>query len=476
MQTITGNSVSRWLRRAAPTVLLTVGAVLPLPAQQPQAPAAAAPPAALTPEVRRAVVDSLAAYVARFYAVAEDGRRIADGIQRRQREGAYDGLTHPLHLAETLSADLKKIGQDRHLTVSPRIPGPPLYPMGTEVLPKLDPAAPPSGSPQAVAAARRRNFDIGRVEVLPGNVGYLEMRGFPGFKEANEAIVAALRLLEHTDALILDVREHSGGSGYTTNFLVSHFTGSEPLHTIDMTIRAANQLQKTYTMAEVPGPRRPEVPLYVLTSRGTVSGGEAVAFVLKNLGRATIVGETTAGAGRGVRSFDLGQGLAALISVSTVKDPRSGAEWERVGVTPDLAVPPRAALAVAHAHALEKLAAGTSNPGLRRELELTREVVQARERALEVAPATLQRYVGAYGGERTITIENGRLIFRRMPSRLGQELVPLSETLFALGTMMRLAFEPGAGEGMRLRSIAPNGSSLVFDRTGPPPAIPSEYR
>lgn len=475
MKPMIRNSVSRWLRRAAPAAVLAVGAVLPLSAQQPQAPAAAAPPAALTPEVRRAVVDSLAAYVARFYAVADDGRRIADGIQRRQREGAYDALTHRVHLAEALTADLREIGRDRHLTVGPPIQGPPLYPMGTAVLPKLDPTAPPSGSPEAVAAARRRNFDIGRVEVLPGNVGYLALRAFPGFQEANEALVTALRLLEHTDALILDVRENSGGSGYTTNFLVSHFTGSEPLHTIDVTIRAANQVQNTYTMAEVPGPRRPEVPLYVLTSRGTVSGGEALAFVLKNLGRATIVGETTAGAGRGVRSFDLGQGLAAVISVSTARDPRSGAEWERVGVTPDVAVPPRAALAVAHANALEKLAAGASNPGLRRELELTREVVEARERPLEVAPATLQRYVGVYGGERTITIENGRLIFRRTPNRLGEELVPLSETLFALGPMMRFAFEPGAGEGMRLRSIAPNGSSVVFDRSGPPPAIPAEY-
>jgi hypothetical protein len=488
MQAKIRNSVSCWLRRAAPAVVLAVGAVLPLRAQQPQPPAAA-PPAALTPEVRRAVVDSLAAYVARFYAVAEDGRRIADGIQRRQREGAYAGLTHPVHLAEALTADLRKIGQDRHLRVGPPIPGPPLYPMGTEVLPKMDPAAPPSASPEAIAAARRRNFDIGRVEVLPGNVGYLELRRFPGFQEANEAIAAALRLLEHTDALILDVREHSGGAGYTTNFLVSHFTGSEPLHTLDITVRAANQVQKSYTMAEVPGPRRPEVPLYVLTSRSTVSGGEGVAFVLKNLGRATIVGDTTAGAGRGVRSFDLGQGLAALISVTTAKEPRSGAEWERVGVTPHVAVPPRAALAVAHAHALQKLAAGASNPALRRELELTRERVEARERELEltrervearerpleVAPATLQRYVGVYGGERTITVENGRLIYRRMPSHRGDELVPLSETLFVLGPW-RLAFEPGAGEGMRLRISPPDGASLVLDRTGPPPATPARYR
>ena len=267
-----------------------------------------------------------------------------------------------------------------------------------------------------------------------------------------------------------------GGSGYLSNFLVSHFTGPEPLHTIDMTIRAANQTEKTYTMAEVPGPRRPEVPIYVLTSRNTASAGEAFAFVLKNLGRATLVGENTLGAGRSARNFDIGHGLAAVISVSTVKDPRSGAEWEGVGVTPHLAAPPRAALAVAHAHALEKLAEGAASPALRRELELTREVVEARERPLEVAPATLQRYVGAYGGERTITIENGRLIYRRMPNRLGEELVPLSETLFALGPMMRLGFERGAGEGMRLRSIAPNGSSVVFDRSGPPPAIPGEYR
>ena len=38
--------------------------------------------------------------------------------------------------------------------------------------------------------------------------------------------------------------------------------------------------------------------IYVLTSDYTISGGEEFAYDLKNLKRATIVGETTAGAAR----------------------------------------------------------------------------------------------------------------------------------------------------------------------------------
>ncbi|MFL5540051.1 MAG: S41 family peptidase, partial [Longimicrobiaceae bacterium] len=62
------------------------------------------------------------------------------------------------------------------------------------------------------------------------------------------------------------------------------------------------------------------------------------------LGRATIVGETTAGAGRNNMLLPVGSGLVASVSISRVSDPRTGRQWEAVGVKPDLEVPSDQAL------------------------------------------------------------------------------------------------------------------------------------
>lgn len=446
------------------------------PAQPQQAQAVVGPPATLSAEIRRAVVDSMAAHVERFYAVADTGRLIAEHLRARHRAGAYDRITVPALFAEALGTDLRAVNGDRHLYVVLRTPGAPVLPMGLAALPPMNVGAGPAPepSPQQRDAGRRAHFGLGRVDVLPGNVGYFEMRGFNGLPEARDAVVAALRYLEHADAIILDVRDHGGGSGALSNFIVSHFTGPDTVNTLDLEVRAANQRTKTWTLASVPGPRRPDVPLYVLTSRGTVSAGEDLAFVLKNLGRATLVGETTTGAGRNNPTFDAGHGFATSISVSMVRDPKTGAEWEGVGVVPHVAVPPRTALAVAHQHALQALAARETSPVRRRELELAHELVEAQRIPVAVSAAALERLTGAYG-ERTITVEHGALVFRRSAERLGQPLTPLSATRFALGATTRLTFEPAADGTLQLRVETPVAAPLTFPRTGPAPRIPSEH-
>src|SRR5438067_388355 len=112
------------------------------------------------------------------------------------------------------------------------------------------------------------------------------------------AIVAALRYLDGTDAVIIDLRANGGGSPRSVNFLLSHFTTPDTVASLHVSNRSGHEEFTRYTLAQVPGPRRPNVPLYVLTSGVTASAAEDFAFVAKNLGRATLVGGTTAGAGR----------------------------------------------------------------------------------------------------------------------------------------------------------------------------------
>ncbi len=273
--------------------------------------------AALTSPVRRDVIDSVAAQVERIYVDADTAKLIAGRLRERQRAGAYDGITEPLRLAELLTTDLRSINHDLHLRVT------------------FTPDEASGGRRSPVAFAdRSQHYAIGRVDVLPGNVGYMEMTGFSSDAGAREVIVAALRYLETTDAIILDLRRNRGGDGGFVNFLISHFTGPDTIASVTVKSRGQGRARTRYTLASVPGPRRVDVPLYVLTSRGTGSAAEDCAFVLQNMKRATIIGDRTAGAGHNVTFVPSGHGFQTGISFTRVSDPRTGKEWEQVGVQP----------------------------------------------------------------------------------------------------------------------------------------------
>jgi len=210
----------------------------------------------------------------------------------------------------------------------------------------------PVGPPPFLSKAQ--HYALGRVDVLPGNIGYFEINGFSLEPGAREALVGALTYLQTTDALILDLRHNRGGDANLVNFLISHFTGPDTLASVTVKTRTPNRSFTRYTLASVPGPRRPDVPLYVLISRSTGSAGEDCAFVLKNLKRATLIGDRTAGAGHNVRIVSSGHGFQTGISFSRVSDPKTGKEWEQVGVQPDVKIDVSAALDSAQAMARER--------------------------------------------------------------------------------------------------------------------------
>jgi hypothetical protein len=465
---------TRTLRRAALAAAILIPTTTIVPRARGQTPAPATPaasPARLTAEARREVVEAIATELGRHYVEGDTGRLIGEHLRKRLAGGAYDGITSPLQFAEALGADLRAVNGDGHLYVvydAQRQPGMRPGPEGIRMLGPGSPGGPggPGGpSPEAIANARRANFNLGSVNVLPGNVGYFELRGFSGASEAQDAVVAALRYLQHTDAVIIDLRRNGGGSPELVNFVISHFMGADSVPSLTVKNRSGSESFTRYTLATVPGPRRPSVPLYVLTSRYTASAGEDFAFVLKNLGRATIVGDRTAGLGRNNAVVAVGHGFGASISFTRVIDPKSGQEWEKVGVMPTVEVSQERALDMAHARALEQIAAGEQNPQRKRTLELARETLEAQVTPKRVAPGLMASYVGTYEGGRTVVMLDAALMYAPRPGAPPDRLVPLGDDTFGLGST-RFVFEREGGRVARLRLRFPDGGSLVFARAG----------
>ena len=120
--------------------------------------------------------------------------------------------------------------------------------------------------------------------------------------------------------------------------------------------REGDRTQLFWTLPYVPGKRfGSQKPIYVLTSAETFSGAEEFAYNLKNLKRATIIGETTGGGAHPGDVYRLSAHFESFIPGGRAINPISGTNWEGTGVEPDIAVPRDKAFKVAYTMALKQV-------------------------------------------------------------------------------------------------------------------------
>jgi C-terminal processing protease CtpA/Prc len=299
------------------------------------------PSAVITPDTVRVTVTEIAAIISREYMDATIGGRLADSLLRRLNDGEYADATTPAELAALVNGDLLEESQDKHLSVA--------------VI--REPAKAPAAAPAGHARednVRRTNAGVQRVEILPGNVGYLNLTAFWRIEEAREAIGDAMRLLRRADALIIDMRQNGGGSPETVAFVAGYLFGQPGLPLFDIVPRSGERV--TYaTPTPAPAERDQRRPMFVLTASRTFSAGEGFAFLLQERTRAVVIGERTSGAANPGRPYPVNALFEVTVPNGQVRSSVSGRNWEGAGVAPDISVPASDALRVAHERALGEL-------------------------------------------------------------------------------------------------------------------------
>lgn len=300
----------------------------------------------LTPDAVRGTVTEIVTLVDREYMDAAIAHRLADALRRRLDAGAYVDAATPEALATQLTRDLFAASQDKHLAV-------------TVVRRPAEPAGSPAPANERQEDVRRSNGGVQRVEILSGNVGYLNLTAFWRAEEAGDAIAEAMRLLRHADALIVDMRQNSGGSPETVTLLIGYLFDEGGLPLFDVVPRSGTRATFV-TPTPAPPERDGRRPIYVLTAARTFSAGEGFAFLLQERKRAEVIGERTAGAANPGRPYPVGARFEVTIPNGQVRSAVGGGNWEGRGVTPDVAVPESDALRTAHTRALERL--GRTSP------------------------------------------------------------------------------------------------------------------
>jgi hypothetical protein len=294
----------------------------------------------------RAVATKLASELVRSFVYRDQAEAYAAMLRKNAAAGRYDSATRN-ELAHRITDDLMAVHKDGHLTV--------------RVAEPEDKAGPGGGGgpnlPPLIQSAKT---------IAPG-IGYIRFSAFFGTDEE----MAGVRkwLAENRDAktLIFDLRNHHGG-GIAEQDVIFSYLYAEPTPLVHMAMAKAiydehgSPIPNSETVhfkpegdkvvathRAVPGEDTPlrHAKVYLLVSNRSASAAEHFALALKSTGRATLIGEATAGANHFGGPTELNDHFYVWMPVGRTYDIKTGKDWEGGGVAPDVEADPKQALVIA---------------------------------------------------------------------------------------------------------------------------------
>jgi len=313
------------------------------------------------PAACRTAIRELALRLRTDYVFPDLGEQVAATVSAKAEQGGYDSAAaaSPAAFADALARDLRRFARDRHFDVR--------FDPGFKPRPGQGPA--PLQEVESVKKEMARlHFGLERVDRLPGDVAYLDLRGFAPAEFVIPAYTGAMALVAGSEALILDLRRNGGGDPQSVALFLSFFFGEQEVRHLNDVYTRVRNVRRQYWTVPVQGPRFTG-PVFVLTSASTFSGGEECAYDFQTQKRAILLGEKTGGGANPGAMFVLGGGFTAFIPTGRAINPVTRTNWDQVGVRPDLPMPAAQAFQAAYAAALKGLIQKEPDPDRRRSLE-----------------------------------------------------------------------------------------------------------
>lgn len=383
-------------------------------------------------KLREAVIQDIIRLAREKYVYPEIGEKIAVQLKTKLEAGEFTDVTDENELAMRLTLELRSISDDFHWSV--------IYdPGGAEG--QVDPENEPDEErmKRYLEMARRANFGFERLERLKGNIGYIDLRHFYPSEYAGETAVAAMNFVANCDALIIDLRKNNGGYPSMVQLITSYLYDSKPRHINTFYYRPTDNTQQFWTFPHVPGKRRADIPVYVLTSEDTGSGAEEFAYNMKNMERATLIGETTAGLAHPVTKEVVQGAFDVRLPYGRPINPVTKSDWEGTGVEPHIAVSADEALKTAHLEAIHYLATKCQDEEGKKNLDWSMDIIESSYLPPDLNNEDLSRCAGAYG-KRKFFIEDGGLYYGHQDFPESWRLIPITTRRFRLDEDMKFEF------------------------------------
>jgi len=286
--------------------------------------------------VSASVVDTLASLLSN-YVFPEVARNVEAEMLRRLEAGDYNDISSRSEFVSRISAELRELTNDGHMSIY----APP------------DQRSEPTYVIEETIDRFKYNFGFESARILEGNIGYLKFNKFYEGAGAIRTAENALMFLQHTDALILDLRENKGGSPDLVQYLLSYFfeEGSPLWSIVD---RNEKVVFEAHALSDIPlSIYKQDFPIVVIATRSTASAAEMVTYTMKHAEKAEVIGQRTMGVAHLVGAGRINEYLNWRFSLSRPVNPVTNTSWEGVGVQPDIVASDAELFLVAYRRAIE---------------------------------------------------------------------------------------------------------------------------
>jgi hypothetical protein len=288
----------------------------------PSSGAAQAADAKLDAAARARIITNAIVVIKQHHIDSVAAHKAADTLVAHERNGDDDSLTTAANFASALTAQMRNATGDADLELV----------FSRRAIPERRQDAPlPSGYADQI---RRMNCGFERVELVPGNIGYVKLNAFGDTSICEATARRAMSRINDADAVIFDLRDNRGGFGSMVKLLASYlFDHPEYLFS-----PIENTTRESWTRSPVPGNNLADKPVYVLTSSKTISAAEDFTYNLQMVKRATVIGEVTAGGAHAANLHSIGDNFyVATVEVRAI-NPYSSHDWNGTGIQPDIKV------------------------------------------------------------------------------------------------------------------------------------------
>jgi hypothetical protein len=398
------------------------------------------------------LIDSLNVSLNNHYVFPEKAKSISMYLQSQLKKNLYTSYSkNPQKLAEQIESDIIKIHRDPHMHIQ--------YDPG--FVPRENHKLSDDEISQSKKYWKEHNYLFKKVEILPGNIGYLPFNGFvDDIESAKPTIYSALKFLANTSAIIIDLRENHGGSPEMVSQIESYFF-KEKTHMNDIINRLANDTAVFYADPAKADSLNLSMPVYILTSHSTFSAAEDFSYGMQKAKRAKIVGEITGGGAHPQMPFSVGQGFVISIPFARSFNPVTKTDWEGTGVIPDVKVNANEALLKAQELIFTEQLLATKDEKEKHKSEYYLRSLIPTKAAKNVPLNLLSQFTGTYNGF-TIYLDKSKLFCKNSyRGNYVTELKHISNNLFVLDENAQIEFLKGSTGSYSKIKIYVNDGNVI---------------
>jgi len=292
----------------------------------------------LSAAYKKETIEKLTLLIQDFYIYPNVAKKTSEHLYKQYEAGYFDKCKDNETFATVLTESVQSVNKDKHMRIMSNEP---------YIAPQNNLEAKSAHRMGQINNYRSLNHGFKELKIMEGNVAYLDLRMFAPMERAKEIADAYMKLLSLSEAVIIDLRHNGGGNPSMVQYLCSYFFDKK-LHLNSLYYREGDRTEEFWTLEEVGGKKLVDIPLFIMIGEETFSGAEEFSYNMQTQKRATLIGQTSAGAANPGGTRGINENLSVFIPTGRAINPITNTSWEGVGVQPEIRTKKEETLEQAH--------------------------------------------------------------------------------------------------------------------------------